>query len=92
MDVKFTLAAVTDLLTMPARDANRIVKAFDKLAGAPNSGRIVEAGLSAGVDITAIVGGENAFRIRVGDWRALLAIKGDQAIVGRVLNRRDAYR
>ena len=91
MDVKFTTIAVADLLAMPARDAGRVVKALDKLSAAANTGRIAEEGKNAGVDITAIVGGANAFRVRVGDWRALLSIVGDQVTVGRVLNRRDAY-
>ena len=43
------------------------------------------------VDLKKLAGARDAWRIRVGSWRILLSIDGQEATVEGVDNRRDAY-
>jgi mRNA-degrading endonuclease RelE of RelBE toxin-antitoxin system len=43
------------------------------------------------VDLKRLAGVDGAWRIRVGEWRILLTLSGDQAVIERVENRRDAF-
>jgi mRNA-degrading endonuclease RelE of RelBE toxin-antitoxin system len=48
-------------------------------------------GTAERVDLKKLAGVDGAWRIRVGDWRVLLTMNGDQAVIERVENRRDVY-
>jgi mRNA-degrading endonuclease RelE of RelBE toxin-antitoxin system len=43
-------------------------------------------------ELKKLAGGENAYRIRIGDYRIALTIDGDCVDFMRFLNRRDLYR
>jgi mRNA-degrading endonuclease RelE of RelBE toxin-antitoxin system len=43
------------------------------------------------VDIKKLSGRDEAWRIRVGDWRLFLTLDGRDAVVDSLDNRRDAY-
>ena len=43
-------------------------------------------------NLKKLVGFDNAYRIRIGDYRVGLLVEGDTVIVSRVLHRRDMYR
>lgn len=43
------------------------------------------------VDLKKLGGRSGSWRIRVGDWRILLVVEGEEAIVESIDNRRAAY-
>lgn len=71
-----------DLADMSPADRAAMVAALDRLASDPSS-----------VDFKKLAGG-NGWRLRVGQWRAEIALRSGAGVmlVSRVRNRRDAYR
>lgn len=63
------------------------MNALTRLETLPHSGRFAELARSVGSDVTAIPGG---FRLRQGNWRALLRVQGAEVSIERIKNRRDA--
>ena len=43
------------------------------------------------VDYKKLSGRDDTWRLRTGDWRILLVVDGDEAVVQKIDNRRDAY-
>jgi mRNA-degrading endonuclease RelE of RelBE toxin-antitoxin system len=75
----FTVPAIKDLKSVPKKDAKRIVEKLESLA----KGEQVDVHKLQGADL---------YRLRQGNWRAVLAMTDTEITVARVLNRRDAYR
>ena len=80
MTVRYTDKAARDLENLPRKDQQRIQDALDRFA-------------VSGVGDVCTLGGRwrGRFRLRVGDWRAILRIE-DEIVVIRVSHRRDVYR
>lgn len=80
MTVHYTSKAYKDLESLAPNDRRRVVEALDRFAD------------GGAVDVRALAGRwKGSFRLRVGNFRAILRI--DQGIiVVRVLHRREAYR
>ena len=80
MTVRYTDKAAKDLEDLPRRDRQRILDALDRFAA------------SGAGDVRAPGGRwRGRFRLRVGDWRAILRME-DEVVVIRVSHRREAYR
>ncbi len=88
MTIHFSTKALKDLTELPSADADRVMEAISRLEGLPHAGRFAEMAKAAGCNVTAIPGG---FRLRHGNWRALLEVEDAEVTVQRVKNRRDAY-
>ncbi len=81
--VEYTRSALKELAGVPSRDRIRIERAVNAL------GTDAESGL----DIRKLVGIEDGYRMRVGDWRILFAREGGRIIIiTAVRHRREAYR
>ena len=80
MTVRYTDKAAGDLENLPRGDRQRILDALDRFA-------------VSGVGDVRALGGRwrGRFRLRVGDWRAILRME-DEIVVIRVSHRREAYR
>jgi len=50
----------------------------------------LESGLKG--DIKKLTDHRPEYRLRMGDWRALFEIEGDEIVVYRIRHRREAYR
>jgi mRNA interferase RelE/StbE len=83
MNVGLTRHAKRDLEALAISTRGRIVKVLRNLALDPSS-----------VDLKKLAGEEDLYRIRVGDYRAIVQLgpEADTAYVLRVDNRREAYR
>jgi mRNA interferase RelE/StbE len=68
---------------MPKADAARLIKRLKDIAAAPEVRH---------PSVTALVGEPGVFRVRQGDWRAVIAIEDGDVIVDRVMHRREVYR
>ena len=79
----YSRRATHDMDGLPARDRRTIHDRLGQLATAP-----------ASVDLAKLGGARNRWRLRSGNWRAILTLDAEAGIieVERVLNRRDAYR
>ena len=72
MQTRLTILAAIDLLEMPRGDAKRMLSSLDRLASVEAKGRVAEQAQASGVNMTALVGRSGDFRVRSGDWRALM--------------------
>ncbi len=79
-EIEIRNKAEKDLKAIPKRDGERITKAILAL----QSG-------SAG-DIKRLTNFTPEYRLRVGDWRALLEMDSKKVTIYRILHRREAYR
>jgi mRNA interferase RelE/StbE len=81
--VEFTVAAQKEILRIPKRSAQRIAEAIDALADNPRP-----------PGCKKLVGEENTYRIRVGDYRVVYEIEDERVTVWviRVRHRKDAYK
>ena len=80
--VEWTPAAARDMQRLETATAQRVRQAVRTLAASGNRG------------LTKLSGRQDQWRLRVGDWRAIItfADRGRIIRVLRVLHRRDAYR
>ena len=83
MRVVLTKHASRALRSLSANTERRIRSKLDQLA-------LDEAGLRN--MIKALKGGSGALRLRIGDWRVIYSVEGDDLIVLRIAHRREAYR
>jgi mRNA interferase RelE/StbE len=81
--VEVKLSAIKALATIPNPHRRRIVKAIDGLARHPRP-----------AGCTKLAGADNAYRIRVGDYRIVYQIEDRVLIVYviRIAHRKDVYR
>ena len=75
--------AIKDLQAIPLPDRDRIRSRVAAYAAAP---------AGAGHDVRALVNHSATLRLRVGDWRVVFDVLGDDMAIKRVLHRREAYR
>ena len=81
-EVEWTPAAARDMQRLETATAQRVRQAVRALAASGSRG------------LTKLSGRQNQWRLRVGDWRAIItfADRGNTIIVLRVQHRREAYR
>jgi len=78
-EIEFKPRALKDLRSIPSGDAARILERVEKM-------RDDLAG-----DVKRLTRFARDYRLRVGDYRVLFDVEGKQAVVWRVLHRREAY-
>ncbi len=71
------------IAAMPKADARRLLERLTAIADAPERSH---------PSMTALVGEPGVFRVRQGDWRAVLAFEDGDIILDRVAHRREVYR
>ena len=81
--VEIKASAVKEIAALPRRDQHRVAPAIETLAEDPRP-----------PGARKLVGGDDAYRVRVGDYRIVHQILDDLLIVHivRVAHRRDAHR
>ena len=81
--VNFRRSADKDLRRLDAATERRVVRAIEELARQPRP-----------TGCRKLVGSENAFRIRIGDYRVIYTVEDAvrEIIIESVHHRRDAYR
>ena len=80
--VRYSRAALKSLKAMPRKDAQAMMSKIADVAANPHAPRGFLKPLT----------GRTGFRLRQGDWRAVLVIDGDDLVVEAVANRREVYR
>lgn len=78
--VEFKPKAIKELDSLQPQDAQRIVERLRRLQNNLEG------------DVKRLTNFTPEYRLRVGDFRVLFALAGNQITVYRVVNRRDAYR
>ena len=80
--LRWNRQAEADFARLPGRRQDRVLAALERLADAGQG------------DIKKLSGRQDQWRLRVGDWRAIItfADRGRIIRVLRVLHRREAYR
>ncbi len=78
---------------MRRRDAERILDALEKLAAEPEGATRQQAGTPTRPpsDVRPL-GGREAYRLRVGNWRVIFDRSADRISVKLVASRGDAYK
>jgi mRNA interferase RelE/StbE len=79
-EVEFKPKAIKDLDSLPPDDARRVVEKIKRLRNDLHG------------DVKRLTNFTPEYRLRVGDFRALFELAGNQITVYRVRNRREAYR
>ncbi|MBI4458072.1 type II toxin-antitoxin system RelE/ParE family toxin [Candidatus Uhrbacteria bacterium] len=77
---KDALKALAHMQPKRARQIRDAIAAVAANPGAP------------GVDLVRLQGFDNAFRVRVGDWRVIVRRDGDTLFVTRIAPRGDVYK
>jgi mRNA interferase RelE/StbE len=79
----YSRRAALDMDGLPPRDRRAMHDRLHRTANDPSSG-----------DLSKLAGGGNLWRLRSGNWRAILELDtaSGTITVMRVVNRRDAYR
>jgi mRNA-degrading endonuclease RelE of RelBE toxin-antitoxin system len=83
MDIIIEKQARKVLLKMPKKVATII---FDKINGFANNPEMVHA------DIKKMIGTDNSYRLRQGDWRVIMVKTNDCLIVETIGTRGDVYK
>ena len=83
MVVIYEKQAIKALRKMPQKTAKAIMAKIEAFAA---------EGMNAHVDVTTLKGTDNGYRIRQGDWRALIYKRDDSLIVTAIKPRGDAYK
>jgi len=78
--VEFKPKAIKEVDSLQPKDAQRIVERIRRLQN------------NLAGDVKRLTNFTPEYRLRVGDFRVLFALAGNQITVYRVVNRRDAYR
>ncbi|MBE3584430.1 MAG: type II toxin-antitoxin system RelE/ParE family toxin [Limnochordaceae bacterium] len=83
MRVEVTEPAQKDLAELEKKAQRRIKAALDRLLSYPQA-----------ADLKKLQGSRDMWRLRVGDWRVILRLDGEQGVlyVLRIRHRREAYR
>jgi mRNA interferase RelE/StbE len=81
MELLVTPRARKDLRSLPAKDRSSLITRL----------KYYTAG-GTGQDVGPIRGSSGLFRLRHGDWRAILSVERGTMIVKRVRHRREVYR
>lgn len=83
MRVEITKPAGKDLLKLDANTRGRVLKALASMRDYPEVPGLVKLRTQ-----------DDAWRLRVGDWRAILRIDQDEGViyVDRIKHRKEAYR
>jgi mRNA-degrading endonuclease RelE of RelBE toxin-antitoxin system len=76
-------AVFKQLAAMPKADARRLLARLEKIAAAPRAPH---------PNVVQLVGEPGVFRVRQGDWRAVVSLEEGDLIVDRVAHRREVYR
>jgi len=81
--VELRPSARRELLKLPQRDRVRLIRAMDSLSHTPRP-----------PGVKKLIGLENLYRIRVGDYRVVYQIQDDRLVVlvVRIGHRKDVYR
>ena len=81
--VNFRRSADKDLRRLDAATERRVVRAIEELARRPRP-----------TGCRKLVGSENAFRIRIGDYRVIYTVEDAvrEVVIESVRHRREAYR
>ena len=81
MDYILTLKrrAIKDLESIPHQDRMRIIERMEAM----------QEDLAG--DVKKLTNHTPEYRMRCGNWRVLFEVEGDQIVVYRVLNRKEAY-
>ncbi len=81
--IEIKASARKEIAALPRRDQRRVVGAIEALAEEPRP-----------QGVRKLIGAEDAYRVRVGDYRIVYQIRDDVLIVFvvRVGHRRDVYR
>ena len=78
--IEFRPKAMKDLRNLNPNDASRIVTKI----------RLLENDLSG--DVKKLVDFDNAYRLRIGDYRVLFDVQSNHIVVYRIKHRREAYK
>ena len=68
---------------MPKADAMRLLQRLERLASEPEAQHL---------GVVPLVGEKSVYRVRQGNWRAIISIEDGDVIVERVAHRREVYR
>ncbi len=81
--VEIKASAVREIKQLPKRDQRRVIKAIESLAEQPRPR-----------GARKLIGAEDAYRIRVGDYRIVYQLADDvlTVFIVRVRHRKDVYR
>ncbi|HVC62283.1 MAG TPA: type II toxin-antitoxin system RelE/ParE family toxin [Acetobacteraceae bacterium] len=71
------------LMAIPKRDRERLLKALEMVASEPARRFSF---------VTEMIGQQGVWRLRKGDWRAVFRRRDADVVVDRVGNRREVYR
>jgi mRNA interferase RelE/StbE len=71
------------LTAMPKADARRLLDRLEKLVAEPDAPHL---------GLTPLVGEKGVYRLRQGNWRAIISIEDGGVIVDRIAHRREVYR
>lgn len=71
--------AVKDLKSIPQEDRGRIIERIEAMEN------------DFAGDVKKLTNFTPEYRMRCGNWRVLFEIEGDQIVIYRILNRKEAY-
>jgi mRNA interferase RelE/StbE len=71
------------LSAVPKADAKRLLERLERLVAEPDAQHL---------GVVPLVGEKGAYRVRQGNWRAIVSIEDGDVIVERVAHRREVYR
>jgi mRNA interferase RelE/StbE len=78
-EIRFSQQALDTLAELPGRHAAQITRKIERL----------QFGLAG--DVKALHNAEHGFRLRMGDYRVLFDVLGDQIMIQKIGNRREIY-
>ena len=78
-EIRFSQQALDALAELPSRHAAQITRKIERL----------QFGLAG--DVKALRNAEYGFRLRMGDYRVLFDVKGDQVLIQKIGHRREIY-
>jgi len=77
--IRFSQPALETLAELPARHAAQITRKIERL----------QFGLAG--DVKALRNAEYGFRLRMGDYRVLFDVQGNQVLIQKIGHRREIY-
>ena len=83
MPLIIPLRVYKQIAMMPKVDAHRLLDRPEKIAEAPDRPH---------PGMTPLVGEPGVYRVRQGDWRAILSFEDGEVVLDRVAHRREVYR
>lgn len=92
MTVHFTRNAFRQLADLPKADRDRMTADLAKLEALLDTANLANTARAIGVQVTALVGAADAYRVRRGNYRAVFSVTGGEEItVEAIGHRRDIY-